>query len=146
MGIRSRGFVRVAVIGLASAAISLSACSAEPGPGTGGGTGWVAAGCVPGNQAGSTVHPDINFSGTPNVRGNGVLSGNWSNGQFVVSADGSCSGAQFAAMTIVRAADQGAATAACTALNAGNDPAKATTGSGYNLPADAWVCSETYYL
>ncbi|MEI2639165.1 MAG: hypothetical protein V9F03_09250 [Microthrixaceae bacterium] len=134
--------VRVALAGMAAAAFMATGCTADPGPST----TWVPAGCIAGNQAGGAVNPDILFSGNANVRGNGTLSGNWSNGVFVVSTDGSCSGAKFAAVTVVKAATQLEADNTCATLNAGTGPAASSTGSGYSLPADAWVCSETFYL
>ena len=141
---RRNSIVRLSMVAVAAAALSLSACATEEGPGGGG--AWVPAGCVAGNTTGGTVHPDIQFSGATNVRGNGTLSGNWADGNFVVSSDGSCSGVKFAAMTIVQAADQAAANSLCALLGAGTDPATATAGSGYSLPADAWACSETFFL
>ena len=142
---------RLFLIALFARALPAAACT----PPTGGGTtttttttadDWPGAGCLDGAGTDGSVAPDLYFSGTPGVRGNAIMSGAFSNGSFVLSGNGSCSGVQVAATTIVRADSQSEADAACAALGAGTDPATSYTGSPWTLPADAWACSETYFL
>ena len=126
-----------------------AAWAPQPGGGTTTTTtpsGWPAAGCLDGAGTDGSVAPDLYFTGTPGVRGNAIMSGAFSNGAFVLSGNGTCAGQQVAATTIVRADSQSEATAACAALSAGTDAATTYTGSPWTLPADAWACSETYFL
>ena len=134
-------------------ALPLAACVPPANPGTTTTTttttqpgGWPGASCLDGAGTDGTAAPDLAYSGTPNVRGNAVLSGTFSGGAVTFSGNGTCSGLAIAATTIVRAADAAAATAQCSALGAGTDPATSYTGSPWTLPADAWACSETYVL
>ena len=140
---------RLFLIALFALALPAAACAPQPGGGTTTTTtpsGWLAAGCLDGAGTDGSVAPDLYFTGTPGVRGNAIMSGAFSNGAFVLSGNGTCAGQQVAATTIVRADSQSEATAACAALSAGTDAATTYTGSPWTLPADAWACSETYFL
>jgi hypothetical protein len=139
---------RLFLTALFALALPLAACAPEPGgtPTTTQPDGWPGAGCLDGAGTDGSAAPDLYFTGTPGVRGNAIMSGSFSNGAFVLSGDGSCGGQQVAATTIVRAASQSEATAACAALNAGTAAAATYTGSPWTLPADAWACSETYFF
>lgn len=128
-------------LALFALAIPLAACAPPTTPNP---SGWPGASCLDGAGTDGSVAPDLKFSGTPNVRGNAVLSAHLTGGNVVLSGDGTCSGAPFAATTIVRAADEAAADSICASLGAGD--ATAYAGSPWTLPADAWACSETYFL
>jgi hypothetical protein len=141
---------RLFLIALFALAPPLAACAPQPGGGTTTTTTqpdeWPGATCLDGAGTDGAVAPDLYFTGTPGVRGNAIMSGSFSNGAFVLSGNGSCAGLQVAATTIVRADSQAEATEACTALNAGTEAATTYAGSPWTLPADAWACSETYFL
>ena len=147
---------RVRTFLLAVAALALPLAAACTPPPTGGGSttttpttnpsGWPGASCLDGAGSDGAEAPDLDYSGTPNVRGNAVLTGAFSGGVFVFSGDGSCSGVPVAAPTIVQADTESEATDLCTGLGAGSESAVSYTGSPWTLPADAWACSETYFL
>jgi hypothetical protein len=137
---------RTSVIAVATVAVGMfiaAACAPMAPPG--GGAAWPGPGCLDGDGNDGATAPDLRFSGTPNVRGNAVVSVSFVGGEFVPSADGTCSGLPVAATTIVRAPDAATAAATCAALGAGT-VATSYTGSPWTLPADAWACTETYFL
>jgi hypothetical protein len=138
------------LLALFALALPLAACVPPSGPGTPTTTTvapgeWPGATCLDGAGTDGSEAPDLAFSGTPNVRGNAVISIVFSGGTFVPSGNGTCSGTPFAATTIVRADDEASAAAICDSLGAG-DGATSYTGSPWTLPADAWACDETYFL
>lgn len=142
-------FRRSYLLALFALALPLAACTPPAAPGTTTTTtaapGWPGAGCLDGAGSDGAAAPDLKFSGTPNVRGNAVMSVILSGGNVVFSGDGTCSGTPAAATTIVRADDAATAAATCDSLGAG-DEATSYAGSPWTMPADAWACSETYFL
>jgi hypothetical protein len=140
---------RLVVLATISAVLLPLAACAPMGPGTPTttvpGDQWLGAGCLDGEGTDGATAPDLNFSGTPNVRGNAVLSATISGGGVQFSGNGTCSGQPVAATTIVRAPDQASAAAVCDSLAAGNG-ATSYTGSPWTVPSDAWACPETYLL
>jgi hypothetical protein len=101
-------------------------------------TTWLAAGCYNSPVADA---PDVRFSGTPNAAGNLTVSLDISS--FTLSTDGTCAGVPLGSpytLTLVRAADETAALAACTAAGQ-NDGAGQAQSEYPSFPADAWICN-----
>lgn len=90
------------------------------------------AGCLEDASGGG---PDLAYNGVVNAAGNM---------NFWDSRDGSCSGVKWGwSFTLVRAADQTAATALCASLGLASRPAmRPIPGTEYPLPADAWYCDD----
>lgn len=109
-----------------------AACTPPPAP-EDPNTPWLASGCLDSDVAGV---PDFKFSGVANVVGNGLAFLN--DGTYV--EDGSCTGAESEAGTIVRATTEAGAIAACGDLTiVVHDPGNLAE-HGYPAPPDAWAC------
>lgn len=108
-------------------------CTAPTPPAT-----WLAAGCYNSPVADA---PDVRFNGVANAEGNLTVSLDIST--FTLSTDGTCAGVPLGdpyTLTLVRAADETAAVAACSTLGLENGVGQAD--SEYPaLPSDAWICN-----
>ena len=114
------------------AAGALAACAPPPTPADPT-TPWFEPGCVDSSIPGI---PDFRFSGVANEVGNGI----GFEVEGMLSEDGTCTGEESTPGTIVRAATQAGAIAACADLEITvTNPAR-LVDFGYEAPIDAWTC------
>jgi hypothetical protein len=109
-----------------------AACTPPPEPDPT--TPWLPAGCLDSEMPGV---PDFKFNGVANVANNATAY--LDDGVYV--EDGSCDGATRETGTIVRAATEADAAAACAALGIVVTAPGNLAQYGYPAPVDAWACA-----